>query len=353
LTGDPHPAGTPGDAALALGPGARARPRGLRETWSQATGLRFVATRLGSLLLVVWVVEIATFLMVRLLPGDPARQVLGPHASAGAVAALRHQLGLDQPFLAQYLHYTANVLQLHLGSSFYTHLAVTSELGSRLGAELELIGVAVAMILVFGIGGGLIVGALTKEGRHPLVERLFVMFTGIVGSVPGYVAATLLALVFAVNWKLFPVAGNSPADAVVLPALAIAIPQAALLARIVRVETLNVLAQNYVRSARSKRLGRGTIYLRYVLPNVMTAALTLGGTIFTASIGSAIIVESVFAWNGLGLLLTHSVLRSDYPMVQGAALLLALIVVLVNALVDIAVSLVDPRSAAQRGLERS
>jgi peptide/nickel transport system permease protein len=177
------------------------------------------------------------------------------------------------------------------------------------------------------------------------------MFTGILGSVPGYVAATLLALLLAVTWKLFPVAGNSPADAVVLPALSIALPQSALLARIVRVETLNVLAQNYVRSARSKRLGALTIYLRYVLPNVLTAALTLGGTIFTQTIGSAIIVENVFAWNGLGLLLTQSVLRLDFPVIEGAALLLALVVVVINALVDVAVSLVDPRSAAQRGLE--
>ena len=318
---------------------------------ADAPALRFLGRRLGSLLLVIWVVEIATFLMVRVMPGDPARQVLGPRASAQSVALLRHQLGLDQPLLQQYFQYTAHVLRLDFGSSFYTHLPVSSELSSRIGAELELIGVAVAIILVVGIGGGLIVGALTQEGRHPHVERMFVTVTGIVGSVPGYVAATLLALLFAVTWKLFPVAGNSQADAVVLPALSIALPQSALLARIVRVETLNVLAQNYVRSARSKRLSAITIYSRYVLPNVLTAALTLGGTIFTQTIGSAIIVENVFAWNGLGLLLTQSVLRLDFPVVQGAALLLALIVVLINALVDVAVSLVDPRSASQRGLE--
>jgi peptide/nickel transport system permease protein len=319
--------------------------------WAQAPALRFLARRLGSLLLVVWVVEIATFLMVRLMPGDPARQVLGPHASQQAINTVRHQLGLDQPLLSQYVHYTAHAIRLDFGSSFYTHLPVSSELSSRVGAELELIGLAVAIILVVGIGAGLVVGALTHDGRHRLLERGFVMVTGIIGSVPGYVAATVLALVFAVTWKLFPVAGNSPADAVVLPALSIALPQAALLARIVRVETLGVLSQNYIRSARSKRLGTFTIYWRYVLPNVLTAALTLGGTIFTQSIGSAIIVENVFAWNGLGLLLTQSVLRLDFPVVEGAALLLALIVVVINALVDVAVSLVDPRSAAQRGLE--
>jgi peptide/nickel transport system permease protein len=313
--------------------------------------VRFLARRLGSLLIVVWVVEIATFLMVRLIPGDPAREVLGPHASQQAVEQLRAQLGLDQPLLHQYLTYTRNVLHFDFGTSFYTHLPVSQELRQRIGPELELIGVAVLMILVLGLGIGLAVGALTKEQRHPHVERTFVTLSGAIGSIPGYVLATVLALLFAVTWKVFPVAGNSPADSVVLPALSIAIPQAALLARIVRVETLNVLAQNYIRSARSKRLAGPTIYGRYVLPNVLTAALTLGGTIFTASIGSAIIVETVFAWNGLGLLLVQSVLRLDYPVVQGSALLLALIVVVINAIVDIAVSLVDPRSASQRGLE--
>lgn len=331
----------------------RLENRATRREWLSAPTLRFLTRRLGSLLIVVWVVEVASFLMVRVMPGDPARQVLGPHASSQAVATLRHQLGLDQPLLSQYFRYTGHALHLDFGASFYTHLPVSTELGTRVGAEIELIGIAVLVILILGIGSGVLVGGLTSAGRHPLIERAFVMVTGILGSIPGYVAATVLALLFAVTWKLFPVAGNSSADSVVLPTLSIALPQAALLARIVRVETLNVLAQNYVRSARSKRLGAPTIYLRYVLPNVMTAALTLGGTIFTQSIGSAIIVENVFAWNGLGLLLTQSVLRLDFPVVEGCALLLALIVVIINALVDVGVSFVDPRSAAQRGLELS
>lgn len=330
--------------------GARAGRSTLR-AWSESPTVRFLGRRLGSLLLVLWVVEIATFMMVRLIPGNPARQVLGPHASEQAVRTVEHQLGLDQPLLQQYFQYTAHVLKFQFGTSFYSHLSVSSELSSRLGAELELIGVAILIILVVGIGGGLLVGGLTRDGKHRLVERSFVTFAGVLGSIPGYVMATVLALVFAVTWQLLPVAGNSTPDSVILPSLSIALPQAALLARIVRVETLNVLAQNYVRSARSKRLGSATIYGRYVLPNVLTAALTLGGTIFTQTIGSAIIVETVFAWNGLGLLLTQSVLRLDFPVVQGCALLLAVIVVVINALVDVSVSLVDPRSAAQRGLE--
>jgi peptide/nickel transport system permease protein len=312
--------------------------------------LGFLARRLAALAVVAWVVEIATFLMVRLIPGDPARAVLGPRASAAAIAGLRRQLGLDQPFLTQYLRYTGHVLHLDFGTSFYTRLPVSQLLASRTGPEIELIGTAVALVLVLGIAGGLLLGVLTREARHPRVESLATLVLGIVGSVPGYVAATGLAFVFAVTLKLFPVAGNTPASAVVLPALSVALPPAALLARIVRVETLNAMAQNYVRGARSKRLGHPAVYLRYVLPNVMTAALTLGGTIFTQCIGSAIIVESVFAWNGLGLLLTQAVLHLDFPVVEGAALLLALIVVVVNTLVDVAVSVVDPRLAAGRGL---
>lgn len=312
---------------------------------------RFFARRLGALAVVIWVVEVATFLMVRVMPGDPARNVLGPHATPEAVAGLRAQLGLDQPILQQYWQYTLNAVHLDFGSSFYTHLPVVQELSSRIVPELVLIGTAIVMILVLGIGGGLAAGILTRESRHPRVESSFILLTGLLGSVPGYVMATVLALIFAVSLELLPVAGASTPDSVILPALSIALPQAALLARIVRVETLNSLAQNYVRGARSKRLGAGTIYGRYVLPNVMTAALTLGGTIFAQSIGSAIIVESVFAWPGLGLLLTQSVLHLDFPMIQGAALLLAVIVVVVNSLVDLAVSVVDPRSAASRGLD--
>ncbi|MCW3066710.1 MAG: gsiC3 [Solirubrobacterales bacterium] len=313
--------------------------------------LRFIARRLGALLVVVWVVEIATFLIVRLMPGDPARQVLGPRASPQAIAVVRHQLGLDKSWIDQYLDYTWHALRLDFGESFTSHIPVSTELSTRVGNELELIGIAVALIVVLGLAAGILAGALTANGRRPLVERVFVFTCGLLGSVPGYVAATLLALGFAVTWKLFPVAGNDQADSVVLPALAIAIPQAALLARIVRVETLGVLGQNYIRGARSKRLGWGRVYGRYVLPNVLTAALTLGGTIFAQSIGSAIIVETIFAWNGLGLLLTQAVLRLNFPVIEGASLVLALVVVLVNALVDIVVSLIDPRSAAQRGLE--
>jgi peptide/nickel transport system permease protein len=346
VSAEPELAGVPGAAASPAGGRSR-----LHDAWRGAPLVRFLLRRLGSLVVVVWVVEIATFLMVRVMPGDPAREVLGPHASAQAVAALRHQLGLDRPLLSEYLHYTSGALSLNFGSSFFTHLPVSQELQARIGPEIALIGLAVAIILVVGIGTGLVVGALTAEQKHPLLERAFVLVTGLLGSVPGYVAATVLALLFAVTWQVLPVAGDTPADAVILPALSIALPQAALLARIVRVETLGVLAQNYVRSARSKRLGAPAIYLRYALPNVMTAALTLGGTIFTQSIGSAIIVENVFAWPGLGALLTQSVLRLDFPVIEGAALLLAVIVVVVNALVDIGVSLVDPRSAAQRGLE--
>lgn len=313
--------------------------------------LRFFGRRLGAFVLVVWVVEIATFLMVRLIPGDPARLVLGARASQRSVDALHHELGLDQPLISQYWHYTVNVFHFDFGESFTSHIPVSTELSTRIGNELELIGVAVALVLVMGVGLGMWAGALTSNGRHPAVEHTFVFISGVLGSVPGYVAATLLALVFAVTLRWLPVGGNESPDSVILPAFAIAIPQAALLARIVRVETLGVLSQNYVRGARGKRLPRRTIYGRYVLPNVLTAALTLGGTVFAQSIGSAIIVETVFAWNGLGLLLTQSVLRLNFPVVQGAALLLALIVVLVNAFVDLAVSLIDPRSAAQRGLE--
>ena len=151
-------------SAGAVPMGRRPAAGGLRAGRAGAPFLRFVARRLGSLVLVAWAVEIATFLMVRVMPGDPARQVLGSHASATAVAGLRHQLGLDRSFLDQYVHYTRQALRLDFGESFYSHLPVTSELRTRLGPELELIGIAVLIVLVVGIGAGITAGGVQREG---------------------------------------------------------------------------------------------------------------------------------------------------------------------------------------------
>jgi len=168
--------------------------------------------------------------------------------------------------------------------------------------------------------------------------------TSVGGALPEFLASTFLAFVFAIWLRWLPVAGADERAAIVLPALAISLRPISVLSRIVRVETLNVLAQDYMRTARSKRLPPRLLYLRHALPNVLTAALTIGGLLFTGLLGGAVIVENVFAWPGLGTAVVQAVLNRDYPVIQGVILMLGMAVVLVNTLVDILLGVVDPRS---------
>jgi peptide/nickel transport system permease protein len=170
----------------------------------------------------------------------------------------------------------------------------------------------------------------------------------VIGALPEYLAGTFLAFVFAVWLRLLPVAGDAGWSSLVLPALAIALRPSAVLARIVRVETLNVLAQDYMRTARSKRLPVRLIYLRHTLPNVTTAALSIGGLLFAGLIGGAVVVENVFARPGLGTALVSAVMNRDYPVIQGLILMIGVAVAFVNLMVDVLQGILDPRSLTRQ-----
>jgi peptide/nickel transport system permease protein len=189
----------------------------------------------------------------------------------------------------------------------------------------------------------MLAAALTRENRNRGFELAFTAVTSTMSALPNFLSATFLAFLFAVWLRWLPVAGASQWSAVILPAIAVGLRPLAELSRIVRVETLNVLTQDYVRTARGKRLPARLIYLRHVLPNVLTSALTIGGLVFAGLVGGTVVVENVFAWPGLGTALVQAILARDYPVVQGITLLLGMAVVLVNTAVDTTLKLVDPR----------
>jgi peptide/nickel transport system permease protein len=307
-------------------------------------GTRFLIRRLASLGIVVASLLVASFLIVHLIPGDPARTIAGIDASQEEVERVRRALGLDQPVLVQFVRYARNAGRLDFGRSFVTDEPVTKVIADRLPKTAQLALVALLLVMTLSIPLGMIVGALTREGRHPRAEVAFAAVTSVGGALPEFLASTFLAFLFAVWLRWLPVAGADERAAIVLPALAISLRPVSVLSRIVRVETLNVLAQDYIRTARSKRLPPGLLYLRHTLPNVLTAALTIGGLLFTGLLGGAVIVENVFAWPGLGTAVVQAVLNRDYPVVQGVILMLGIAVVLVNTLVDILLGIVDPRS---------
>jgi peptide/nickel transport system permease protein len=311
---------------------------------------RFLAQRLLGAVLVVFVLVILVFLMVRLIPGNPAQKHLGFSATPSAVAQLTRDLGLNHPLDVQFWNYIKNLVHGNLGYSTQfsaageaSSVSVGTIISQRIGSTLQLAVFGLVLVLVTAIPGGILAGVLTREGRHRRLEVLFTGSTSVLGAIPDFLAGTLLLFVFAVTLGLLPVSGTG-FNALILPAIAVALAPAAYLARIVRIETLNVLAQDYIATARSKRLPWRIIAFQHVLPNVLAPALTLGGLIFAQLIGGTILVEAVFNRPGLGTALVQAVTATDYPTVQGITLVLGLFVIGVNLVVDILIAVIDPRA---------
>jgi peptide/nickel transport system permease protein len=309
--------------------------------------VRFLVRRGLGLTAVLAAVTVCVFLMLQLVPGDPVISALGIDASPAEMAQVRSDLGLDEPLAQQFADWVSGIFQGDLGEGFSTHQPVTQLIGDRIATSLKLAGGGILIVMLFSVPLGLVAAALTRDDEHPKLEMLFTATTSAVGALPEFLTGTVLAYIFAVELGWLPVAGASGWESFILPALAVAIAPLATLARIVRMETLDVLAQDYIRTARSKRLPPRRLLFRHVLPNVLTAALTIGGLIFASIIGSAVVVENVFALPGLGTALVDAVLANDYPIVQGITLVLAVAVVLVNAAVDVILALIDPRTLSR------
>jgi peptide/nickel transport system permease protein len=327
--------GPPSTAAAS----ARARISLLQNPW-----LSFLGRRLIGLVFILLGLSFLVFMMVRLIPGDPARIILGANASQAQVVQVRQTLGLDKPVLQQFVSYLNSLVHGNFGTSFQYNAPVTQLLSATVPPSLELAGTALALVLIVSIPGGMLAAALTKDGRNRHGEVAFTTATSVAGSLPEFLTGTFLVLIFAVGLKLLPVAGNNGVSSLVLPVIALSIRPIAVLMRIVRVETFNVLHQDYIRTAKSKQLPRRILYMRHVLPNVLTAALTIGGILFTSLIAGAVVIENVFGRSGVGSLLVHSILSRDYPVIQGVMLFLGVTVVVVNTLVDLALGMIDRRT---------
>jgi peptide/nickel transport system permease protein len=306
--------------------------------------VRFAIRRLGRLAVSVWVVITAAFLMIHLIPGDPVRAALGATAPLDLVNARREQLGLNDPLWLQYAHYLRNLFHGDMGISMISSLPVSDVISDRYPATLELALYSFALAVLIAVPLGVVMAVLTRGGRRRSTELVFTSTSVVVAAIPEFLIGTALVYVFAVSLEWAPVAGRGGPGSYVLPVLSLAIGPAALLARIVRVETLSVLQADYVRTARAKRLPDRLVYLRHALPNSLTASLTVAGLFLGGLVGGTVLVENVFAWPGLGSTIVQSILAKDYPVVQGVVLVYGLGVLLVNLVVDVALALLDPRS---------
>lgn len=299
----------------------------------------FLVRRLLLLVPTLAGVTAAAFLMLHLTPGDPVTLMLGEFASRGEVARLRAELGLDRPLLVQYLRYLDRTLHGDLGRSIRSHRPVVDEIADRFPSTLQL---AVAAMTV-AVGAALPLGVVAATARFPLVDSI-VMVSALVGlSMPTFWSGLLLILVFSLVLGWFPITESRGLAALVLPAVTLAAPAAAVLARMTRSSVLEVLRQEYIRTARAKGLGERVVVYRHALRNALVSVLTVVGLQFGGLLAGAVIVESVFARPGLGRLTVNAVLSRDFPLAQGVVLVIALLYILVNMGVDVLYVFLDPR----------
>ena len=306
--------------------------------------LRFAARRLGQLLLSALVLVTASFLIIHLVPGDPVRAALGLNASPQLVDARRAQLGLNDPLWRQYAHYLGNLFTGKLGTSITSGLPVSQVISQRLPATLALAGYSFAAAVAVAVPLGLTLGAVTRGGRRRGTELAFTSVSILLATIPGFLLSVGLVYAFGVTLHWVPVAGQSGFSSYILPVASMAAGPAVVLARILRVEVLSALRADYVRTARAKRLPDWRVYLVHVLPNALTATLTICGLLLAAMIAGTVLVENVFAWPGLGSTIVASIIAKDYPVVQGIVLVYGAGVLLINLIVDVALALLDPRS---------
>lgn len=320
--------------------GARARRR-----WVLGPCARFALRRLAGLAALAMVLVTATFLMVQLIPGDPARVLAGPDATGADIERLRHTLGLDKPLLGQFADYVTGLAHGDLGRSFQTREPVAEIIAGRLPFTAELALSAMLLVLIVAVPLGMAV-AVRRSRR---VDGVFTVATGLLGSIPEYVIATLLVLIFAITLRVLPAAGAESSASLILPIVAIAVPHACFMARVVRREAGTVLEQDYIRAARGRRLPPWRLYLRHVLPNLLTATLTLTGLMLASLLGGTVAVEAVFSWPGIGLRVVDAVLARDYPVIQGCVLVLGLLAAVLNLVVDVVLAVLDPRASLGGG----
>jgi peptide/nickel transport system permease protein len=309
--------------------------------------LAYILRRILSTLPVMAIVALFVFSLLYIAPGDPAVIIAGDQASPADVEHIRAALGLDRPFLVQFGDWVWRILHGDLGTSIFTSLPVSALIGQRLEPTLSLM--SITLVLTISIAVPLGVVAAWKAGSW--IDRTIMAFAVFGFSLPVFVVGYILAYVFALELEWLPVQGYTPLakglwpwlQNLILPSVALGSVYIALIARTTRAAMLEVLQQDYIRTARAKGLGQRGILFVHALKNAAVPIVTVIGIGIALLIGGAVVTESVFAIPGLGRLTVDAILRRDYPVIQGIVLMFSFVYVLVNLVIDVAYSLIDPR----------
>lgn len=309
--------------------------------------LSYLTGRLLALIPVLLVVAVVIFLLIHFTPGDPARVLAGEDATPEQIQMLRRDMGLEGPLPAQFALWVSRAVRGDLGQSLFNRLPVGRIIGQHIGPTLMLSAMAVTVSLCIGLPLGVVSGVY----RNSWWDQAGLALAMLGAAVPTFWLGLSLIVVFAVNLGWLPSSGfKSPTEDLwrslaylLLPSLTLGVPSSALIIRFVRSSLLDVIGTDYVRTARAKGLGERLVIFRHALRNALVPILTVVGLTFAALMGGAVVTETVFAIPGIGQLVVSSVLRRDYPVIQGVTLVVAASYVLINLIVDLLYFLVDPR----------
>ena len=288
---------------------------------------------------VIFAISAITFFVLNIVPGDPVRVMVGDMADEATIQRVREQMGLNKPVLEQYANWLTNMLHGDFGTSYTQRKAVVTLMGQAFGTTVKV----AAFAYVFALALGLVVGVVAAVNHGRAADRILMALSIFGISAPSFWMAVILQIVFALTLKWFPLSGIKTWQAFVLPTVALGVRYAASIARVTRTSMLEVLSQDFMRTAEAKGVKKWVIILKHGLRNVLIPIITIAGTqlgdIFTGSI----LIESIFAMPGMGKLLLDAINARDLPLIQGGVMYIALICVVVYLVVDILYAVVDPR----------
>jgi len=298
-----------------------------------------IVQRLASLLTVIFGVLLLTFLLIHLVPGDPVDVMLGESANMADRTALRADLGLNQPLIQQFGHYVAKLMQGDFGQSIHTQTPIIELIKARYPATLKLALLSLLIGIVIGVPLGVFAALKAGHWQDFVVTIVSVRLS----AMPAFWLGPVLMLIFAVWLSWLPVSGMDTGTSIILPAITLGFGLSAILTRMTRTSLLEVLNDDYIRTARAKGLSEQTVILRHALRAALLPIITIVGLQMGSLLAGTVITETIFSWDGIGRLLVESIEKRDYPVTQACVLIVALSYVLVNLVTDILYRLADPR----------
>ncbi len=300
---------------------------------------QYIARRLLLTVPVIFGVAILVFSIIRLIPGDPARAIAGVQASPEFIQQVRARYRLDEPLPVQFGIFLGDLARGELGTSTFSRRPVATEIGERFPRTFLLAMTALVIATIVGVSAGIV----SATRRNSMFDNVSMLFALVGVAAPVFWMALMLQLLFAVNMRILPATGIGTLRHLVLPSITLGMASAGLMARITRSSMLEVLRQDFITTARAKGLNERFVIYKHALKNALIPVVTVMGLQFGILLGGAVLTETVFAWPGIGRLLVDSILRRDYPVVQGTVMLMAFLFVIINLVVDITYAFLDPR----------